>query len=882
MDWAAEQPAWVNDSLRRITLAADHSVSDDDLACILDNVRAAASGLDSKHVLTPIEESHFGIRSAGTQRTVLAQLGPVQNIDRLARGQKLRLAPNGITLVYGENGSGKSGYTRIAKRLCRSLSADDLRNNVFAPSSVPMRVEVRYRAGEGEVTTLDWDPSEAAPSQLRQISVFDSHNARLYVDSENRIAYLPRELAILEHHGELCTKMAAKFAVEEKTLGLRLRTALPAGYTPGTKTSHALDKLTPKATHLPSTDEFRALAKLSDWELKELERLNAALRTDPIAQAATRRRAIALLRRVSDILAKLQVDLSNSVGTQIATARRELRETCDAERLVAKNNFIDEPIDNVGGAEWRILFEAARAFAVSGTDERPERLPEAVGDLCLLCLEPLTPPGAARLARFNDFVCCEAAKRAERAREALKVILQQIEEVNVPEIAVVEENLASYGDLDPARALIVSDILQALTGFKLWRTALLEDDPQAAACPPDVTVLATTVSNQISTLQREAEALQESASHTDALDATRMRLSELKDRVKLSNDLETVLQRHHDITEYQKLSLCTKQVATRPISTQISKLRKLLVTEELERRISEEITAFDLSHLPLKVNDSSSGGKSLFSVGLQGAGVIKNNKILSEGEQRALALACFLAEIGGDDAQHGIIVDDPVSSLDHLRMRKVAHRLVAEAAKGKQVIIFTHNIVFFNEVVSEAARAGDSAPLIKSVISKTEADGFGVIHENKEPWVADLNSRIVALRERAKMLSHITEFDTDEYRRKVKDFYSDLRESWERAVEEIVLAKTVVRFVPDVMTGRLKEVSVTDEDYSTIFFAMKRASERSGHDMAAGRDIPLPSPDEMEVDIRELDEFRTAYKRRSKETSASRSALEKPTSATLI
>lgn len=55
-----------------------------------------------------------------------------------------------------------------------------------------------------------------------------------------------------------------------------------------------------------------------------------------------------------------------------------------------------------------------------------------------------------------------------------------------------------------------------------------------------------------------------------------------------------------------------------------------------------------------------------------------------------------------------------------------------------------------------------------------------------------------------------------------------------------MLAKTVVRFVPDVMTGRLKEVSVTDEDYRTIYFAMKRASERSGHDMSVGRDLLSP------------------------------------------
>lgn len=879
--WAAEQPSWVQDSLRRIALAVDHAVGEEDLGCILENVRAAVDGATSNHDLAPLNAFHIGAGSEETRRTVLAQLGPVQNIDRLAGGQKLRLAANGITLIYGENGSGKSGYIRIAKRLCRSLTADTLRGNVFETVAGPMRVEVRYRVGDDEVTTLDWDPATPAPSQLQQISVFDSHNARLYVDSGNRIAYLPRELAILEHHGELCQKMSAILSAEQKALGLRLRVALPAGYTPGSGVSIALAKLDPKAPTLPSEAELRNLAKLSELEIGELARLEAELASDPVALAAIRRRAIAVLKRAGEVLSSLKEELSDAVGANTVAVRREMREASEAERIAACGSFADEPLADVGSAAWRILFEAARAFATAATGEASERLPDAAGDLCLLCLEPLTPSGAARLARFNDFVAGEAAKRADRARDALKTLIERIEQIAVPELAVVEDSLAGYSQLDAVRASMVADLLKTLAEFKARRRALL-DEAASPPATPDITALLAFATAEVASLEEEAATLQRTASHTDALDAKRARLAELKDRSKLANDLETVLLRRRDVVEQRSLTACIAQVATRSISTQITALRKQLVTDELERRIIEEISSLDLTHLPFKVNDSSSGGKSLFSVGLQGAGVVKNNQVLSEGEQRALALACFLAEIGGDDARFGIIVDDPVSSLDHLRIRKVAQRLVAEAKKGRQVIVFTHNLVFFNEMVSEAARAGEAAPLVKSVVAKTQADGFGVIRENSEPWVADLTARITTLRARAKELKSLTEFDTDEYRRQAKDFYSDLRESWERAVEEVVLAKTVVRFVPDVMTGRLREVTVTDEDYTTIFFAMKRASERSGHDMSVGRDIPQPSPEEMEADIKVLDDFRNEYVKRRKITAATRSALENPVVAELL
>lgn len=881
LGWAAEQPDWVKDSLRRIAIAADYAVEQADADCILDNVRTAARAGSSVHPMISIEASHLGGGFGETRRTVLAQLGPVQNIDRLAGGQKLRMAAIGITLVYGENGSGKSGYTRIAKRLCRSLTADQLRGNVFDASGGPMRVQVRYQVGDDAVTDIEWDPATPAPLQLRQISVFDSHNARLYVDSENRIAYLPRELAILEHHGELCQRMAAKFSTDEKVLASRLRVPIPAGYTRGSAVSLTLAKLDSRAPSLPNEGDLRKLSELSDTELADLARLEANLAADPVALAATRRRAVAVLKRVSEVLVSLRDGLSKTVGETIASARRELAQAVEAEKIAASASFADEPVANVGSTAWRILFEAARKFAAVGAEVPHERLPETTGDLCLLCLEPLTPPGAARLARFNDFVSGEATKRADDARDALKALLAQVEQVKVPEVATVEESLAGYGQLDATRAVTVAEIIGILGEFELRRAALLVESgiPTPA---PDVAALCATVTVELARLEEEAASLQGSASHTEALDAMRARLAELKDRAKLANDLETVLQRLRDVEEQRLLASCNTQVATRSISTQITALRKQLVTEELERRIAEEIGSLDLTHLPFKVSDSSSGGKSLFSVGLQGAGAVKNNQVLSEGEQRALALACFLAEIGGYDPRYGIIVDDPVSSLDHLRIRKVAQRLVAEAKKGRQVIIFTHNLVFFNEVVSEAARAGDAAPLIKSVVAKTQSEGFGVIRENSEPWVADLSTRIETLRKRAKQLKGVTDFDTDEYRRQAKDFYSDLRESWERAVEEVVLAKTVVRFVPDVMTGRLKEVSVTDEDYQTIHFAMKRSSERSGHDMSAGRDIPQPSPDEMEEDLKVLENFKIELGKRRKATSERRSTLESPVGATLL
>lgn len=89
----------MKDSLRRIADAADLSLEPEAADCILGNMRAAAGAGSSPHPMTAIDPSHLGGVVGDARWTVLAKLGPVQNIDRFAGGQKLRTAIVGITLV---------------------------------------------------------------------------------------------------------------------------------------------------------------------------------------------------------------------------------------------------------------------------------------------------------------------------------------------------------------------------------------------------------------------------------------------------------------------------------------------------------------------------------------------------------------------------------------------------------------------------------------------------------------------------------------------------------------------------------------------------------------------------------------------------------------
>jgi energy-coupling factor transporter ATP-binding protein EcfA2 len=868
----------VGDCLRRIAESPDRELSSEDFSAVVENVKYAAGLPDAKQEIESFTADHINNLSNDASRAVLTQIGPVRNIDRLAQDQKLRFSPNGITLIYGENGSGKSGYIRIAKKLCRSLKKDDLRGDVYSIHQGSKSVMISYRQGDGETTEIEWDPDTTPPKALQQVSVFDSQNANLYISQGNKIAYLPTELALLEHHGDVCRRIEESLKQGNQESIKAVSVPLPTGYTNGTAVSALMEALNQKAQELPSEKRIKALCEVSEDEQAKLTVLERELASDPVAMAALRHRATKLLNRVKQRFEESASAYSVGLEQKLGKARTEAQAAKEAALLTAEAQFGTEKVAGVGAPTWRVMFEAARKFAAQGHEPLPDRLPEAHGNLCLLCQEPLTPSGADRMRRFNDYVAGEATRRADDALKTAGEILEAVRSAIVPEFDTVRDTLTEYAALSPERKGVVTSIGAALSDLAGRRESLLQDDGQALPMP-DLYELKAKIEKELTTLSKEADEFEKQATHGRGLDTKREELAELKDRMMLANNKSTVLQRRKDLSKIRSRLACVAVVASRPVTTQITALRKSLVTEELQARMTREIEALDLTHLRLEFSDSSSNRQSLFTVGLQSVQKAKTQNILSEGEQRALALACFLAEIGEKNAHYGLLVDDPVSSLDHRRIRQVAKRLVAEAQKGRQVVIFTHNISFFNEVLSEAAELGSRTPLIKSVITKTLAQGFGVVSEDSEPWIADLKGRLPHLEKRLASLKAEVDTSTDAYRRKVGDFYSDLRETWERAVEELVLGKTVARFDPRVQTSRLKSVEVTNEVYRTIHFAMSKCSERSGHDMAAGRDIPLPKHEEMEGDFVELDTFCREHKKRGKAVSVEREKLEAPTKA---
>ncbi|MDZ4636496.1 AAA family ATPase, partial [Bacillus cereus] len=72
----------------------------------------------------------------------------------------------------------------------------------------------------------------------------------------------------------------------------------------------------------------------------------------------------------------------------------------------------------------------------------------------------------------------------------------------------------------------------------------------------------------------------------------------------------------------------------------------------------------------------------------------KITDIMSEGEQKAIAMAEFSTDLKIRKNYNTLIFDDPVTSLDYKRSENFA-KLIYNLSKERQVLVFTHNILFY-------------------------------------------------------------------------------------------------------------------------------------------------------------------------------------------
>ncbi|MBN8866041.1 MAG: AAA family ATPase [Solirubrobacterales bacterium] len=861
MEWANELTPWEQDLFARCARGPLSETDVEEVAKLLTN--PSVEEPESKEfTLTDIPGA-----VTTTDPLSIQQICEVVNVNALSEGQVLAFSETGLNVVYGRNGAGKTGYSRVLKHVGRSLNREEVLGNVLTRSSDAPSATIHYGFGsENHAATVDF--SSDPDGDLARICVFDSSASRSYVRDENEIDYLPGVLgALRDYVGGLD---AIKEILDQKIADVEKE---PMDLTAFPKTGEVRDFLE-SISKETTGQEIDNIANLSDEEATELAKLKREKAEIESQQAPALResasRDITAGKALKDGLADIQAKTDEKTMARFEQMISH-RDTCAEALKEAADDFKSEPVAGIGGGKWRLLWDAAQAFGQEHDCSVP---PEGDEGHCPLCLQELDEQAASRLRRFDEFVKNNLSQQLDKAGRAIDDFLRELPELSVFR-ATHSQILNQLGGRDSEPAKSIYQWLNDVDNFieKIRRENVDSESPEL-----DLEALETWLDGRDTDHKRHQE-LEEDPEQKRVAG----RLEELEAKQAVAEIRDTIVAYRDSLVEKAHLEDHRNSAATGSVSSQITRLTKQFVSDQLKTELVNELkqlgfggldieptvrTISGVAHIRLAFSDSRLRGVDLASV-------------LSEGQQRRVSLALFMVEQQHLPAGSPIVLDDPVTSLDQEGRRHIAKSLAA-ASHHRQVIVFTHDL----SSIRELERQSDflSAEItIQHVVE--DANGAGQVKPSL-PWDGlTAKDRLGALRDRlVAMRAEDLEGNVEAERERAASFCKDLRGAFERAVEDDVFGQVVTRRVDDVQTSRMKDV-VLDDPVPKLVEKGMSANSPWVHDRTRADGSDPPTLDELEEGLNVLgdllEEIKKVKKARQREAEKRKTETKKPLRAAI-
>ncbi|MBU9147146.1 AAA family ATPase [Burkholderia multivorans] len=857
LEWSLDRSAWQRDALRRIVTHG--KLSDDDFRELADLCKLGRGAKPGPLAPVPLAQAHLPANPDHDAAVTLLSVGNATGANNLAPDQTITFEPQGLTIVYGDNGAGKSGYARILKRACRARHAGKIEPNVYdekSPKSAS--ADISFAVAGAPQASMRWQDGPQPHAMLSAISVFDSDCASVHVKEKNEVAFRPFGLDVPDELAHACQEVKDLITTEQKQLE---KARNPIFAAPTWKATTTVGKTLAALSAGTDIKAIEGLAKLTDDETLRLERLRDDLAKNPAKASAEQTLKADNVKRVIDAVKAINSVSTDDALVSLAAAFREARIKRGAARVAAERAFGAEAVAGVGGEIWRELWESAKRYSVTTAFPEQPFPPSAADAHCVLCLQPLSQDAINRMARFEEFIQQDTelqAQKAERAARDARLTASRVRMQTLEYKAALDEiGLRDAALRQSTRRFIASARLRR---FVLLRSLGAENDEQL---PPTVpSPLAALIELEVN-VRKYAEELRQAAG-AEERKKLESELAELNDRALLAGILPTVIEEVERLKSIQFLTGCLTETTTNAITKFGNEVADTVITPKMRDRFQDEIVK--LAAEKVRVEIVRSGGKygsPQYQVRLFAKPDAKVHDVLSEGERTCVALAAFLTELATAAHQSALVFDDPVSSLDHRWRGKVAERLANEATR-RQVIVFTHDLVFVNDLLDRAQANGVALRLVTLSRGPT---GAGQVADGL-PWKAQsVEDRLDRLEKAARAAKLRYENNEEEaYESAAIKIYDHLRATWERGLEDIAFSRVVQRHRDYINAKDLKKVSVlTEADCEAFAAGFKKCCDIvDAHDPSRGRNASAPPPSDLLQDIQALKDWVASLRDRQK------------------
>lgn len=798
--------------------------------------------------------SSFGEQQpAYSTNLIFSRLENVEGVNALEEGYKIEFCGN-LTIIYGANGSGKSGYTRLLKKKFYSKAQEEIIENIYSEGT-PKKVSADFIFNSID-KEIPIPYSNMNHPFFEQFAVFDGKSATTHLENKNEFDFKPAGLSFFGTFSKQLIRVEQKLADEiksKKQQGSNLENLLLI-FDGESETKNAI-------RNIDSEKGLEFLFKLTPFlEEDKLLKENIQKQYEELLIASKNKgNKINDLKKIKTLLinTKQKIErINNSVSSEMIeiakTTMTDYLQKVEVAKSEGIKNFQNDRIQKIGGKEWKNFISSAAAFARI-QDHESSHYPDE-GDNCLFCHQSLSESSKILIQNYWKFIESQVEQEANELREKLTKAKKFYNELNF--------------DLFPPNNVLTLWLNEKYPiELEKMKEALVEQHELTRKISDDIKneVIETRIEIKVDTSCFEDINLDiDNLINFLEKDEQTKKLDELL-KLKLNLEHKERLNIHFSkFKEYIQNKEWVKKAEKNNFGTQrqkITRTEKILSEKYFSQKyidiFNKECEKLD-GNFGIQVNHTGSAGKSYRQLKIKG----KNPKvILSEGEQKVIATADFLAETTLSDINKGIVFDDPVTSLDDKRKTKIVNRLVEEA-KNKQVIIFTHDLIFVSSLLTKASQmqietmchwieARDGKP---GQIFLNNSPSYEKEYRNDEPVMKHYN--------RCKD----TSCEPSVREMEIRQGFTALRTCYEVLVINELFCNVVQRYNERVSIDSLAKVAVSDdliEEILDCYGGCCRYME--GHTHSDAYAYEKPEPKNLQEEIERYNMLRKKIKQIKKE-----------------
>ena len=783
----------------------------------------------------------------------LKEISEVQGVGALEPTNPIEFC-DGLNVVYGENGCGKSSYVKILKKAENPKSSVKIYGNVYKGDNVNPRAVLKFEE-DGAMKTTVWGINN---KDTYPIKIYDSQIAKHFVEEANDIIYEPKVLSIFTLMAETYEKIANNINDEIKKYENKLEK-----YNKEIE-GEGIIKEYINLKGIKQIEDFEEKIEFNDDKDKELRQIikNTADENPQKTLSSLKQQMLFIQERKKQIVKYTEKYNEFYVKKHFKEMKNynkiidELKEYTESSKKISS-------LEGFGSNEWKKLWQSAKEYAVIANDDKT--FPSTSNNKCLLCQQNISNDTKNNMDKFEEYYKSDIVKRYDSLKEYIDEQKKENEEILSTglNIDLLEKNMTAYA-LDEEIKKEVIDIYERLYKRILFMYEEKYDDDMDIPTIYKLVDIETIFQKAVSEISTKIKSVEDFIKDYDGQMRRKRQL--LAEKWLFDNKDNFKLKKL--ILRFEKIKSKCK---TNSITTTKKNVSRIIITDTYIKRFKEELK-YICPKGNINVELEASGKKGTISHQIVLKGAVEKRKtedILSEGEYRVVSIAAFLADLNSWYKNQVFVFDDPITSLDHRYEDNVARRIV-ELSKERQVIVFTHRLTLAESLSNKI----DGLNKEKKIDGKLPID-FSYIELKKNPLGNPIAfndfGKVKLEKSLNNLLSYVipklrkasVELDYSQYELMLKGQCSQFRDLIEKGIETDLLSGVVSRYRQNIASLQIKKLKAIDNEDVDLFDKLMTKYSYFDHSYATEKPVELPEIDELENDVKELLDWAKKYKKKA-------------------